>query len=53
MCDSDEIIKYINESNNPETVIGNIERLRKRNFSGTKEILNDLISIINVNKKRC
>jgi hypothetical protein len=51
MCNSDEIIKYINESDNPEIVIGNIERLRKRNFSGTKEILNALISIINTNKR--
>ena len=51
VCNSDEIIKYINGSDNPEIVIGNIERLRKRNFSGTKEILNSLISIINTNKR--
>jgi hypothetical protein len=51
ICNTEEIIKYINGSDNPEIVIGNIERLRKRNFPATKEILNALISTINTNKR--
>lgn len=46
MCNTKEVLEYIEGSNQKKEIIANIRKLRKRNFSGTKEILDSLLTII-------
>jgi hypothetical protein len=48
LIDSDNFLDFFKEINEIEksNVVQNLEKLARRNFSGTKGIINDLISII-------
>jgi len=46
LCNPQDVVDLIKMSGESELIIQNIARLRKRNFSGTKEILDSLMTII-------
>ena len=46
LCNIEEFLEFASSSSQDGLILENLKRLRKRNFSGTKEILDNLISII-------
>ena len=51
LCNTEEVLNFVASSGESSLILENIIRLRKRNFSGTKEILDNLISIISKEEK--
>jgi hypothetical protein len=46
LCETKEVLELIERTKENQIILSNLYKLRKRNFSGTKEILNGLIDII-------
>jgi hypothetical protein len=46
LCNKEEVLDFIEKSGETQIIFKNVQKLRKRNFSGTKEILDSLLSII-------